>query len=224
MNSSQADPMMFPSLLYGNSRQTRAAWKKVAKSAWEKGQWDGLFETFSPIDETDEPIIIMNDRRVWLSADDERFWHLNWILEASPHSTPRMREWRTQLDLVLEGMEQLWFTVGMLQGNLRHLYFHCNRAYYIGLEYSTACINEVFRPIVQKFLMWLPQLVELAPRFVNAYQRIGLSRFDGAESLMAIFVYARLAGFPVDSMIGKLKETSLSDIPQLLQSAGVLEG
>ncbi|OAI51289.1 hypothetical protein AYO44_05150 [Planctomycetaceae bacterium SCGC AG-212-F19] len=65
--------------------------------------------------------------------------------------------------LIIDGMNQCWFAVGLLQAK------DSNPAMLLGADSSP----EVFaRPLLRKFIYWLPEIVSLSDRFAWGIERI----------------------------------------------------
>ncbi len=191
--------LLLPKCFYGTGKDTRAAWKAmVRKGGTDISKWKEVLDGVELIPFADHPgpIVVRNDLRLWLTNDS--VWQLNWIAELWPneHSKPPLN-WERQLELALEGMQRLWFTIGMLSPVFRNFgFFLLDKA-------------EILYPWLDRYVYWLPELDELVARFFDAEKHTGLWEYEGCQSLSIIVLVAFFCGLAPESLA-----TSCDDIPQ----------
>lgn len=198
--------LQFPSCLFGSTASTRAAWKRIARTAWSDGTWRKAFEQLDlrRVDEDDKPIVVWTDQRIGFGRGEEpirnvpwsarsEMWHMNWIAEEHPAPLNQLIQraaWHA--DLYLEGLEHMWFSVGVLQGDPRHLPFVSECYHKRGEQYKRRLMA-----LVKSFIRWLPDLAKLEGRLVIARGNREVEPVSLASRLGMFLDWLDFAGVPV---------------------------
>lgn len=211
-----------PLILYGNSEQTRANWGAVARTAWNRRSWNSANanDQLLSLDCTQGPIVVWNnilrkhvDRRFIAWETGAEVWQFNWIVEVFPTDYETVvSEPERHLELILEGLELDWFSIGMLEGDPRFFPFFVHYNVY---RPTPSVVQSVVRPILKGFLQWLPKLVACEPRLAICDGRGRLAHCSLASRLGMFVDLAFHAGYLDEHVRSAL---SLDEPEALLQA------
>lgn len=160
MNSPKS--LVGPRCLYGDAVSTRANWRRVLDLALAAGEWrfDSPEGDPIPLRSVSGKIIISDSLQ--LTARRAEHWRLLWVgLLWRTHLglPPRTIDLATvalQRKLILLGMRECWFAVGMLFPDLSAPAF----------SRTPDFIDGFARPLLRCYLAHLAEMVELEDRFV----------------------------------------------------------
>jgi hypothetical protein len=217
--------LVVPALLYATTADAKSAWASVAREAWRDGTWDNVLEhlPLASIESNGAPIVVWNKDRVdhrtkWNKqwSSDESAWQVNWNLEsAGEWYAESVAEPVRHLDLVLDGMQHLWFNLGLLEGDMSCLPFL--HGHFDVSQPTEAVRAEVIRPIISHFLRSLPTIMPLEARIVIASNRWGLKYVSIASRLGWLLDLARYdAAIPASESVALFQSGSASQILERL--------
>jgi hypothetical protein len=182
------DRILFPECLYGDGAETRNAWKRIGRRAWNDGHWESALAdaVMVPPETYPGPIAIRSYSRPWLTK--ARWWQFHWILEALvPSRREVFNDPSRQRALVLDGMQRFWYAVGMLEVNYADIAF---AGAFVGDLPSQAECAEAHVPMLRLYVHWLPELLALADRFVTIARGCPPIACRRCEFLRTAFVLA----------------------------------
>lgn len=168
---------LFPAGLYGKARETQRYWKVVARRAWEQGSWRQALrdEPHRPYAAEDGPLVIQN-----LAGDlvtRQPNWHLHWAKEHwRAYDVDPKTDWRKEHRLALEALEEFWFALACAAGLRAYWNFLYGMPKAYGtLDRTTARgRDEIFRPMLERYLAWLPEMVPFEPLLAQAALAMGI--------------------------------------------------
>lgn len=146
-----------PLCLYGDKPTAIAAWKAVHREVRKAKSWSAVADYSDMVSVNSYPGDVILDPPYWgVDRRDEVHWRLNLITEAIPprHSAAGRRRF-------LEGMEYCWFTIGVLSA--------ANLPYFPD-EGKAEATRNLFLPMLEKFVYWLPEIMALWSRFADGFQ------------------------------------------------------
>jgi hypothetical protein len=211
---------------------TRASWKELVTEAWKDGGWDGVRGRIDLVsaDEYPGPIIVWNYN--WLidvpnsRADatwstTESVWQLNWILEQYPAPFEELvQDYERHFAFILDGMRDLWFCVGLLEGDCRFLPFM-----YLGFQIhdnpSEDLLARVVRPFLRAFARWLPDIMLLDDRIAAASRPDGVG-YVGVASRLGIICDMLLADGKLDQhkIVNHYSKNREALVPLIMENYG----
>jgi hypothetical protein len=126
--------ILFPKCLYGQSIDTRAAWRDVIARLWPSPDWPSAFDAIELLPVEENPGAIILEDGYGLTGRNEDHWRLHWITALPPiridYPMPRtaepMDEARVRAvvhrhrDFILEGLRRPWFAAPMLYSQALH--------------------------------------------------------------------------------------------------------
>ena len=186
---------LFPRALYGDQATTRRAIRKMVKQAWKQGSWLPVVQEADLVPFSDFPgEIYIEACPMYLKpqAPAWRLYDFNRALMDACTPTPgssdladREKRYRT---MISEGMTYLWFTIGLLNSDLRKFSLVRDRGHY----------EEVCREMLVAYVRWLPEIQLLAPRIRNMSSFISTRQEVWSNNLAHV---AAIAGWEFDSEI-----------------------
>jgi hypothetical protein len=200
-------------IYHGSSPKTEpAAWQAMVRAGGtDISKWRAILDGVELVrfDDHPGPIVVRNDLRLWLTND--RVWQLNWIAELWPNvHSKRPLDWQQQLDLALEGMQRLWFTIGMLPRAFTSFGFPLDRA-------------DILYPWLDRYAYWLPELDKFSSHLVDAEKYTGLWPMKGCKSLAIIASIAYFCGLVPDSLAPSCDEIPQGTLTSTLLSYNAIE-
>jgi len=186
--------MQAPSILFGNTNETRKAWKHVMRSAWNSESPSTILQQLetSSLDANDALIVLHDLSPGWRTT--ENVWHMNWV--NSCWSFPLgdgWKHWKEQLDLVLASLSLPWYAIGSLSLGFNDLYF-TRREFVVGEQLGISGEDEFNRKVIMPWLdgllYWIDDVAQYSSRF--RYARFGcpLQSFAGAAWMRVVFLAA----------------------------------
>ncbi len=204
--------ILLPKCFYGSTKGTREAWRSMVRQAGANiSKWKEVLDGVELVSYFDYPgpIVTRNDLRLWSTNDC--VWQLNWIAELWPNEHVKQPlDWRRQLDLALEGMQRLWFTIGMLSRG------------FAGFGFTSHRENALF-PWLERYIYWLPELDSLSSQFVFAEKYTGFWQLKGCESLSIIVLIAFFCGLVPESLANSCNEIPEGTLASVLLSHNAIE-
>jgi hypothetical protein len=120
----EGDPefLRLPRILFGKQRETRKAWRTIARQAWKQGAWGDLLDSLELVPAASLGDAIFFSPPIKLFGSDPVVWRLYHVRDVLCDMAYKSGDGelgdaaatRRYDDLVLEGMERFWFAVGML--------------------------------------------------------------------------------------------------------------
>jgi hypothetical protein len=157
MECKSLQKLTLPKILFGSELYTQKEWRKVARRAWKAGDWSNAVANLEMVSAANVDALIVTSSRSLRTAHPDS-WRMYVVgegfkkvaLDAVPLGPTEMDIFDI---LLLEGMNWLWFTIGLLEiggGRFNLSDFPRSRP-----------IMEVLYDYVDRFAYWLPELIQL---------------------------------------------------------------
>jgi hypothetical protein len=223
MNALTSDPFAIPTLLYGDRRTVRRAWRRICREVAQARDWEKVVTDleFASLREVAGEIMLKcgrNPRR-----PHEVCWRVHWIHQTGAFMLNDAEPMLSAEDalLIASGMKYLWFTLGM------------------------ACVEDadepivpgspdeeraaIYRPMLRWYVHWLPEMMTIQHRFSDDFfESHGLyrrrHRFDWLLHVIALGFRIGLiqeAKFPTSWEV-LLAEKYRGNVPRALEAWGLI--
>ncbi|HEY4313642.1 MAG TPA: hypothetical protein VGN12_29590 [Pirellulales bacterium] len=223
--------VFFPKMFYGDQKSTRAAWGRVASRAIADRTWDNVFPALEmeSIEALPAPLMILGKDKEFLRPKSIE-WRIYCVSRLKDFVTASKRDSmdydeREELtrNLLLQGMKELWFTVGVLG---------------VGWGQGTDPIRPGrpdeqgafwWQPALERYVYWLSDIQKISGRFIAHFEMPeDVTRISTSTWGMNIVHYARLLGYPLqrneaDHPMDVLANDYAGDISAYLLDYGVIE-
>ncbi len=163
--------LQLPAILFGSERQVQKAWRKLVKSAFKDGQWNSTLSSLEMVTfEPRDALVISLGRGLRSTFPDcwrmyvvgPAFKDIFFKLTPAPFGPHYMEKFDK---LLLEGMKNLWFIIGLLEGG--------NGRFNLSYFPRTGPTLDVLYDYVDRFAYWLPELLELEDFYVDDFALVG---------------------------------------------------
>jgi hypothetical protein len=157
--------MMFPRVLYGTSRDVRAAWRKISRRIAKAGTWEPTLSELEFVDASILPGEILIGRPMYGGARNphENHWRLYHCVNFESHYKPNSRddlEDDPKARLIVDGMRYLWFALAMWDCSSGDLPIdHRMTDQTLAVRFPTL--------IAEGFMKWIDLIVAVSPRLAT---------------------------------------------------------
>ena len=151
----------WPALMFGSEPVVRSRLKRFVRQMWDSETWDALFAETEMVADDGVQDVLIGPYELEIPAAESawRFYELDRAIHnASARSkVGRLERADRAKEVLCQGMNNLWFAIGML--NREHLY-------------TFDLLNRVELPslscdLLDRFVAWIPEFEKLESRFFD---------------------------------------------------------
>lgn len=169
--------LWFPDSLRGDDATVRNVWSKIIRNAWKSGTWSDALSNLDYESAAEEVPNIISTPDRFGRPSGVGYWRPYWIGllfdQVFLNDLGRPPEVRERFDsLVLEGLQYFWFALGILETDALFSSVTC------GMQSVTRSPEERNCVYLEKYLLWLHELVTLRPLMWNDWSAIEVPSAD----------------------------------------------
>jgi|SRR5579884_2366662 len=148
---------LLPTVLVGRHRDVRPAWRRAVKTATRTGKWDHVLTgtPFVSLAEIHPGAVVLLGPSILVQGDNYLAYLVCEEVIHACRDDDRQRWYAKSRDLILSGMDHLWFCLGMM----------AHGAGFLPSESYEREERAVSRLALEKLMRWWPAICECSGRF-----------------------------------------------------------